>query len=441
MIDSDLEAAGVRRVLGTMVNASGVVLAKAVPLARVDAFATAGLGAAPVWDVYTVDGAIAFTGAITAVGDRRLRLDRDALALLGDGAAWGPVDIVTQDGEPVPSCPRTALRTATARLADAGLRALVGHELEMVLVAPDGSPLETGSWVPYGATGLLDHAAFVDDLITSCDRAGIGLEQVHAEYGRQQLELSLPPAPPVEAADAVVLARVVIGQVARRHGVRASFSPAPFPGTVGSGAHQHLSLTRDGVPLFSGGTGPRGLTADGAAALGALVAGLPQVQALFGGSVLSGTRLAPGGWSGAFRCWGTENREAAVRYLAARAGNPYGANVEVKVVDPSSCVYLASAAVLALALDGIERGTGLPPEVVDDPSTVPEGDRAAAGLELLPTDLTTVLDALDGSTLVRGLLGDAVVDATLAVRRLELETFGGLEVDEVARRLRLAWSA
>jgi glutamine synthetase len=441
MSRTDLEAAGVRRVLGTMVNASGLVLAKTVPLARVEAFATGGLGAAPVWDVFTVDGAIAFTPGITAVGDRRLRLDADALALLGDGLAWGPVDIVTQDGDPVPSCPRTTLRDVTERLAAAGLQALVGHELELVLVAPDGSALESGSWVPYGATGLLDHAAFVDDLVDACQQAGIPLEQVHAEYGRQQLELSLPPAPPVEAADALVLARVVIGRVARRHGVRASFSPAPFPGSVGSGAHQHLSLTRDGVPLLSGGAGPHGLTADGAAVLGALVGGLPEVQALLGGSVLSGVRLGPGGWSGAFRCWGTENREAAVRYLAAGAGNPYGANVEVKVVDPSSCVYLASAALLGLALDGIERGAELPPEVADDPSAVPEAERAAAGLELLPTDPAVVVDALDGSGLVRRLLGDAVVDATVAVRRLERETFADVEVDEVARRLRLVWSA
>ena len=441
MIRSDLEAAGVRRVIGTMVNASGLVLAKAVPLARLDAFATAGLGAAPVWDVFTVDGAIAFTDAITAVGDRRLRLDTDALAVLGDGLAWAPTDLVTQDGDPVPSCPRTALRTVAERLAGAGLQALVGHELELVLVAPDGSALETGSWVPYGATGLLDHAELVDDLLTSCDRAGIPLEQVHAEYGRQQLELSLPPAGPVEAADAAVLARVVIGQVARRHGVRASFSPAPFPGTVGSGAHQHLSLTRDGVPLLSGGPGPHGLTADGAAAVGGLVDGLPEVQALLAGSVLSGTRLVPGGWSGAFRCWGTENREAAVRYLAAGRGNPHGANVEVKIVDPSSCVYLASAALLALALDGIERGAELPPEVVDDPSAVAEADRAAAGLEVLPTDTAAVVEALDRSALVRRLLGHAVVDATVAVRRLERETFADLDVDEVARRLRLAWSA
>lgn len=436
-----LVAAGVRIVVGTMVNASGLVLAKSVPVARVAAFAQAGLGSAPVWDVFTVDSGIAFTDTVSAVGDRRLRIDTGELAVLGEGLAWAPTDIVTQDGEAVDTCPRTTLRRVEERLADAGLRALVGHELELVLVQPDGSPLEGGSWVPYGVSGLLDHAGFVDDLVAACAAAGVPLEQVHAEYGRQQLELSLPPASPVRAADRAVLVRVVIGQVARRHGVRASFSPAPFPGSVGSGAHQHLSLTRDGAPLFSGGPGPHGLTEDGGAAIGGLVDGLADVQGFLTGSVLSGTRLVPGGWSGAFRCWGTENREAAVRYLVAAPGNPYGANVEVKVVDPSACVYLASAAVLALALDGIERRVALPTEVATDPSTVAEDDRAGAGLTLLPSDPAAVVDALDASALARRLLGDPVVDTTVAVRRLEQRTFADVDTDEVAARLRLVWSA
>ena len=436
-----LVAAGVRVVAGTMVNAAGLVLAKSVPVERLGAFASAGLGAAPVWDVFTVDGGIAFTDDVSAVGDRRLRVDPGAIAVLDGGLAWGPVDIVTQDGDPVPTCPRTTLRRVEERLAAAGLEALVGHELELVLVQPDGSPLEGGSWVPYGMSGLLDHAGFVDDLVTACAAAGVALEQVHAEYGRQQLELSLPPAGPVQAADRAVLVRVVVGQVARRHGVRASFSPAPFPGTVGSGAHQHVSLTRGGVPVFSGGPGPHGLTADGGAAIGGLVDGLADVQAILAGSVLSGARLVPGGWSGAFRCWGTENREAAVRYLVAAPGNPYGANVEVKIIDPSACVYLASAAVLALALDGIERGAALPREVETDPSTVAEADRAAAGLEVLASDPGVVVEQLDRSGLARRLLGDPVVDTTVAVRRLEQETFAGVTLDEVAGRLRLVWSA
>ena len=70
------------------------------------------------------------------------------------------------------------------------------------------------------------------------------------------------------------------------------------------------------------------------------------------GSILSGLRMQPGHWSGAYVCWGTENREAAVRFLVGGASNPLGANVEVKVIDPSANPYFATATILGLALDG-----------------------------------------------------------------------------------------
>ncbi len=70
--------------------------------------------------------------------------------------------------------------------------------------------------------------------------------------------------------------------------------------------------------------------------------------------------MQPGYWAGAYNCWGTENREAAVRFLIGGPSNPYGANVEVKVIDPSANPYLATATILGLAQHGIEPepGTG-----------------------------------------------------------------------------------
>ncbi len=73
-----LSHSGVRMVLGTVVNAAGITLAKSVPLARLAAFHRAGMGASPVFQVFCIDAAIAFTDSITAVGDMRLRLDLDA---------------------------------------------------------------------------------------------------------------------------------------------------------------------------------------------------------------------------------------------------------------------------------------------------------------------------------------------------------------------------
>ncbi|HEX9226610.1 MAG TPA: glutamine synthetase family protein, partial [Arthrobacter sp.] len=352
----ELQEAGVRTVIGTVVNASGITLAKSVPLARLGAFHQSGMGAAPVWHVFAIDGGIAFTDTITTVGDMRLKIDIAGLRVLPGGRVWAPGRLFEQDGTASPACARGLLADVDGSLHGAGYQALVGHELEFFLVAPDGSALETALWVPYGATGLLDRAEFLEDLLSALHQAGVPAEQLHAEYGTNQFEFSLPPASPVQAADSAVLAKLIVGITARAHGMQASFSPLPFAGTVGNGAHQHFSLHKSGVPLFTGGNGPHGIREEGGAAIGGIIAGLPEIQGFLTGSVLSGSRLAPGTWSGAYLCWGLENREASVRFLNEGPSNPHGANVEVKIIDPSANVYLASAAILALALDGIRGG-------------------------------------------------------------------------------------
>ena len=97
------------------------------------------------------------------------------------------------------------------------------------------------------------------------------------------------------------------------------------------------------------------------------------------GSIVSGLRMRPGNWAGAYACWGTENREAAVRFVKGGPGSAYGGNVEVKIVDPSANPYLASAAILGLALDGIRRRRRLPPETTIDPAKLSDSDRERAG--------------------------------------------------------------
>ncbi|MFF5567059.1 hypothetical protein ACFY7Z_28990 [Streptomyces sp. NPDC012623] len=429
-----------RTVIGTAVNSAGLTLAKSVPVARLGAFHRSGMGAAEVWHVFCADGDIASIDSIGAVGDLRLRLDLGAVRDLGGGLAWGPTDFFAQSGERDPRCPRGLLRAVGLRLADAGLEACVGHELEFVLVAPDGSALEDTSWVPYGVTGLLDHEDFLADLLAATAAVGSGMEQVHCEYGRNQFEFSLPPASPVEGADSVVLAKILVGRVARRHGLRASFSPVPFPGGLGNGAHQHFSLTRDGKSLFQGGDGPYGMTAEGGAAISGVVNGLSDIQGLLTGSVLSGERLAPGLWSGAHACWGLENREAAVRFLRGGPGNPHGANFEVKIIDPSANVYTASAAVLALALEGITTRAPLPVEVTDDPGTLTDQQRAASQVTVLSHDIAAVIDVLDKSSLARRLVGDAIIDTTVVTRRHEQTHHAEKSPEERAELFRLAWS-
>jgi glutamine synthetase len=438
---ASLEADGVTTLLGTVVNPAGLTHAKTVPLRRAGAFADPGLGASPVWHVFTIDQTgIAVGGALGVVGDQRIRIDLGALRILGDGLAWAPGSFYDQDGSPDPYCSRGALVRVEERLTAAGLDAAVGHEMEFVLVGPDGSRLPSALWAQYGLAGVLEFEGFVRDVMEAATTSGVVIEQLHPEYGANQFEISLAPQSPVAAADQLVLTRIIVGRVARRYGFRVSLSPVPFVGSVGSGAHQHFSLQRDGVELFSGGSGVRGMTQDGESAVAGLLGGLAQAQGVLSGSILSGLRMLPGHWSGAMVCWGTENREAAVRFVLGGKGNPRGANVEVKIIDPSANPYFASATILGLALDGIERELAIPQEATVDPATLTDKQRADAGIEQLPTNQAEIVDALAESRLVRGILGDAAVDAIVAVRRHEYETHADLDPDQLAGRFRLAWS-
>ena len=410
-----LEAAGVRTLIGTVVNAAGLTQVKVVSLDRVAVFADHGLGTSPTWHVFAIDQAgIVVSDEIGVVGDRRVCADLAGVALLGDGVAWAPCSFFTQDGNPDPHCGRGVLQRVTQRLAAAGLTAVVGHEVEFVLVGPDGARLPSDLWAQYGLAGVLEFEGFVRDVMEASAAAGVSIEQFHPEYGANQFEFSLMPRDPVTAADQLVLARIIISRVARRHGLRVSLSPVPFAGSVGSGAHQHFSLSRDGAPVFSGGSGEHGMTEAGASAIAGLLAGLPGAQGVLCGSIVSGLRIQPGSWS--------------------------GANVEVKIVDPSANPYLASATILGLALDGISRELSLPPEVTVDPASLTLAQREHAGVVTLPSKQAEVLDALRHSAVVRDILGDAPVDAVLGVRGYEQQNYGGLSDTELAEKFRLAWS-
>jgi len=428
-------------VIGTIVNPAGLTLAKVVSADTLGRFADPGLGASPTWHGFVPDrSGIAFTDAISVVGDERVRIDRHAMRTIDDGLAWAPGQFFDQDGNPVAACTRGTLGRIESRLEQEGLRALIGHEIEFLLVDPAGDPLPGQLWAQYGMAGVLEHEAFVRDVMAAMAAAGVVIEQFHPEYGVNQFEMSLAPASPVAAADQLLLARILVSRAARKHGMRVSLSPVPFAGSVGSGAHQHVSLLRERTPLFSGGHGPHGLTAEGAGAIGGVISGLADAQLIFSGSIVSGQRMRPGNWAGAYACWGTENREAAVRFVPNSPGSPHGANVEVKVVDPSANPYLASAAILGLALDGLERDAPLPPEICTDPHTLSQADRDAAGVKLLSPDQADAIAALDGSHRMRAILGDPVIDALVAVRRYEQQRYAGLSEAEAADKFRMAWS-
>lgn len=431
---------GAKSLLLTFADNSGAVRAKYVPGARIAAIATRGTGISPLLAVMGARGALTRSPHYGGpAGDMRLLPDLAAAACIDadSGMWWAPAVQYSQDLRVMPCCQRDALRRLQAEAQAAGLRLSMAFELECTILAGEAAAPEFAHHgPPYGLNAFLELEDFLADLAGQLTVCGLEPEPLHPEYGPGQVEFALAPASPVAAADRQVLARLVTHRVARRHGLRASFSPVVAPGALGNGCHIHLSARTDQGNVFAG-EGAALMTDTGAAAIAGLVGGLPEATGLLAGTVLSYERLIPGHFAGAFSCWGIENRECAVRFVPGTVTHrDAAANCEVKVADCACNPYLAAAALIAMALDGIRKAAAPPPPVAVDPQFLTEQEQRAHGVRRLPADLETALRALEKSSLMRGALGDEIVDAVVAVRRAEAHELADSDLDAKIAALR-----
>jgi glutamine synthetase len=420
---------GLRMLITSIVDNAGITRAKSVPARRLRTAVRDGIGLSPVFALMCTDDAITTSPLVNGpVGDNRLMPDLAAVAPLGpDGAVyWAPADQLSQDHEPVDICQRAALRRQEERAIAAGLNVKLGFELEFTVFTGDPDDPAVATRGPaYGVIPTLMLEDFAIELLEALDAAGIPAEQLHPEYANGQVEVALPPAPP--------LARMIVHRVARRHGLRVSFAPITVAGAVGNGAHIHFSASLNELP-FGDASGP---SEHAQHLIAGVLAELDGLTGVLAPSVVSADRRIPSHWAGAYACWGTENREAALRYVPGSiTSRPDSANCEIKIGDAAGNAYLSAAAVLASALNGLERRLVLPDAVDRDPASYSDQERVNLGINRLPLTLADALTALEQSSVIRSALGEAIVDPFLAVRRHDASTLGVLSLEDRVRALR-----
>jgi glutamine synthetase len=439
-----LAGAGVTIVALCWVDNTGIARAKTIPLGRLERAAGWGVGMSPVFDVFLVNDDITTSKHIGGPGgDLRLVPDLERITALAaqPGWAWAPVDRYTQEGQVYASCQRSFARRMTSQALDQGLELRMSFELEWAVGTEDGGSFRPACTGPaYGMTRVVELADYGREVVEAVERQGVTVEQFHPEYAAGQLEISVAAADPVGAADNSVLVRQTIRAVSARHGFQASFAPAVVAGTVGNGGHVHLSVWRDGQNLLAGGPGRYGLTSDGEAFAGGILAELPALVAVGAPSVASYLRLVPSHWAGVFQCWGRENREAALRLVTGSAGEQdIRANLEIKCFDLSANPYLVAGSLIAAGLGGMRSGARLPAEIEGDPAGLTAEERADRGIRRLPGTLPEAADRLEHSPALRQAMGDPLFEAFLAVRRAEAELFAGATADEVVAQTRWRW--
>jgi glutamine synthetase len=411
----------------TFVDTSGITRVKGVPVRAFERAAVWGIGATPVFDAFGSDDSIADTPVANPAGDLRLLPDLDRVVALHaqPGWAWSPADRLTQDKQPHPGCSRLLAARLAGQLADAGLTARAAFEVEWVLYR-DGQPATSGP--AYGMARLVEVADFSVDLVRALAAQGVEVAQFHPEYAPGQFELSVTAEAPVAAADTAVLVRTTVRAVAARHGLEVSFAPAVAEGGVGNGGHLHLSFDRDGTNLFSGGDRRFGLTGEAESFIAGVLERLPALLAVGAPSVASYLRLVPSHWAGAYACWGLENREAALRLVTGSAGEEdRAANIELKCADQAANPYLLVAAVLAAGMAGMHGGARLPEPVQVNPATLSDAERAARGVDRLPTALSDAVDAFAADSVLSGAFGAELTETLIAVRRAEIARFAGAD--------------
>ncbi len=433
---------GVEGVALTYVDTAGVTRCKTVPISRLGKAAAWGVGMSPVFDTFVSDDSITSTDVLGGPdGDLRLVPDLDRIvALAGQpGWAWAPVDRWTQSGDEHPGCSRLFASRMVQRAAEQGLTARMAIEIEWALSLGERAEAFDPACVgpAYGMTRLVELSDYSRDLLAALREQGVPVDQLHPEYSDGQYEVSVEALDPVGAADRSVLVRQTIRAVSARHGLRASFAPSVIPGHVGNGGHVHVSITREDAPLFAGGDGPLGMTADGAAFAAGVLTELPALLAIGAPAVASYLRLVPSHWAGVYACWGHETREAALRFVTGSAGSEQtAANLEIKPVDLAANPYLLVGCLLAAGLAGIESSASLPEPVTGDPGLLDDAERERRGIARLPESLDDAVAAFEQSTVLRSALGDVLADAVAAVRRAEIARFADTSPDDVAAALR-----
>ncbi|HEY5657439.1 MAG TPA: type I glutamate--ammonia ligase [Myxococcota bacterium] len=230
------------------------------------------------------------------------------------------------------------------------------------------------------------------EMATVMEKLGIAVEAHHHEVATAgQCEIDMRFGTLVRMADQVLLYKYVVKNVARQHGLTATFMPKPVYNDNGSGMHTHQSVWKDGKPLFAG-DGYAGLSELGLHYIGGILKHSRALAAFSNPTTNSYKRLVPGFEAPVNLAMSSRNRSASLR-IPVVSPSPKAKRVEVRYPDPSCNPYLTFAAMLMAGLDGVENKID-PGEPLDKNiyALTPE---EAEGIPLMPGSLEEALDELE----------------------------------------------
>ena len=415
-----LKKNNVRYILAQFVDIHGVAKTKSVPVDHFQDILTDGAGFAgfAVWGL----GQEPHDPDFMAVGDL------ETLTLV----PWQPgyariVCTGTVKGKPYPLDTRHILQQQVNRMNQRGWVLNTGLEPEFMLLSrnSDGSlhPADDSDILEkpcYDYKGLSRSRAFLEKLVDSLQTIGFDVYQIDHEDANGQFEINFSFSPAITSADRYVLFRMAASEIAREFGTICSFMPKPMTNRTGTGTHMHMSIwDNNGNDLFKDKSDKNqlGLSELAYQFLAGLLLHAPALAALVAPSVNSYKRLVVGRslsgatWAPAYISYGDNNRTSMVRVPQGR--------LELRLSDSSCNPYLATAAVIAAGLDGIERNLDPGPPHNINHYRYTEEALKEMGIGILPQNLNEAINALKKDILFFDQLGQDFLNEYIQLKEME----------------------
>ncbi|AQA06863.1 glutamine synthetase [Mycobacterium sp. MS1601] len=379
-------------------------------------------------DMNTVDG-YAMSSWEAGYGDMVMTPDFSTLRRLPwlPGSALVMADLSWHGGAPVVAAPRSILRTQLDRLAERGLAAFVGTELEFMVFDDSyraawksgyrGLTPATDYNVDYAMLASTRMEPLLRDIRLGMQGAGLYCEGVKGECNLGQQEIAFRYDEALVTCDNHTIYKNGAKEIADQHGKSLTFM-AKFDEREGNSCHIHISLRgTDGSAVFADDADPLGMSAMFRSFIAGQLATLRELTLFYAPNINSYKRFVDGSFAPTAIAWGLDNRTCALRVV----GHGHGMRMECRAPGGDVNQYLATAALIAGGLHGIDAGLEL-----EEPTA---GNAYTGGAQRLPTTLAEAAELFENSAVAREAFGDEVVAHYLNNARVELKAYNSAVTD------------
>ncbi len=322
--------------------------------------------------------------------------------------------------------PRGVLKRNLEKMRSMGYKAFnVGVEPEFFLFKLDekGNPtLEFNDHGGYFDLAPVDCAEDCRrDIVLELQKIGFTIEAAHHEVSTGQHEINFRFNSAVEACDNVQTFKLVVKNIAKRHGLYATFMPKPVEGINGSGMHTNCSLlTNDGKNAFYDETKENGLSEVAIKWISGILGHARGFCFITNPIVNSYKRIVPGYEAPCYISWSDSNRSTMIRIPAARG---IKTRTEVRSVDVAANPYLAISAILAAGLDGIAGNCKEVKPTYENLFLCTEEEREAMGVYSLPADLHEAMKEFKKDQLICEAMGEHITTKMIEAKSLEWDEY------------------